>query len=128
MVLKDFAHIPSKRNWIPCIHPDDVIFCPNNQLSKHYPSERQELSVRAFLCVEKLRTVPSCISPDISTVRLDAVQCKISYGISFQKHRYGKIATIVWTMCIPVRTCSFIRHVMHSKFNRPDDSLHGPGA
>jgi hypothetical protein len=39
----------------------------------------------------------------------------------FPKHRYGKIATTVRTMCIPVWKCSFIRQVMHSKFNRPNE-------
>jgi hypothetical protein len=29
-------------------------------------------------------------------------------------------------MCAPFRTLSFIRQVMHTKFNRPDVSLHGP--
>jgi len=37
------------------------------------------------------------------------------------------IATI-WTMCVPVWTLSFIRQVVHSTFNRPDFSLHGPEA
>jgi len=44
----------------------------------------------------------------------------------FPKHKYGKTAAIVWTMWIPVQTCSFIRQVEHSNFRRPDDSLHDP--
>jgi hypothetical protein len=44
----------------------------------------------------------------------------------FSKHRYGKTATTVRTMWIPVRTCSFISQVMHSKSRRPDVGLHGP--
>jgi len=43
-----------------------VIFRPNAQLSKHHPSERRELSIRTFLYVEKLRTGPGCIHPDVS--------------------------------------------------------------
>jgi hypothetical protein len=35
------------------------------------------------------------------------------------KHRYGKIVATVWTH-------SSIRQVAHSKFRRPDVSLHGP--
>jgi hypothetical protein len=31
-------------------------------------------------------------------------------------------------MCVLVRTLSFIRQVMHTKFNSPDASLHGPDA
>jgi hypothetical protein len=36
------------------------------------------------------------------------------------------IAATVWMMWIPVRTCSSIRQVAHSKFRRLDVSLHGP--
>jgi len=43
----------------------------------------------------------------------------------FPKHRYGKIAATVRTMCFTVRTLSFIRQVVHSKFRRPDNILHG---
>jgi hypothetical protein len=49
-------------------------------------------------------------------------------GNSFQKHKFGKTVATVRTMCIPVWTRSFIRQVVHSKFNRPDNSLHGPDA
>jgi hypothetical protein len=38
MFLEDSAQIPSQRNRIPCIHPDDVIFRSNAQVSKHHPS------------------------------------------------------------------------------------------
>jgi hypothetical protein len=31
-------------------------------------------------------------------------------------------------MCVPARTLSFIRQVVHTKFNRPDVSLHGQDA
>jgi hypothetical protein len=44
----------------------------------------------------------------------------------FPKHKYGKTAATVQTMCIPVRTRLFVRQVVHSKFNRPDDIIHGP--
>jgi len=46
----------------------------------------------------------------------------------FPKHRYGKIAATVRTMWIPVRKRSSIRQVVHSKFRRPNDSIHGPDA
>jgi hypothetical protein len=68
----------------PCIRPNDMIFHPNAQLSKHHPSGRRELSVRTFLCDEKLRIVQSCIRPNVSATCLDAVQCSTSYEISFQ--------------------------------------------
>jgi hypothetical protein len=44
------------------------------------------------------------------------------------KHGYGNIAAIVRTMWIPIWTCSSIRQVAHSKFRRPNVSLHGPDA
>jgi len=43
----------------------------------------------------------------------------------FPKHRYGKTAAIVRTMCVPVRTLSLIRQIVHTKFNRLDVRLHG---
>jgi hypothetical protein len=46
----------------------------------------------------------------------------------FPKHRYGKTATTVWTMLIPVWTGSSIRQVVHSKSRHPDVSPHGPDA
>jgi len=64
------------------------------------PSERRELSFRTFLYVEKLQTVPSCIRSDVSAACPNAVQCSISYGISFQKHKYRKTAVTVQMMCI----------------------------
>jgi hypothetical protein len=46
----------------------------------------------------------------------------------FPKHRYGKTTATVRTMCVLIRTLSFIRQVMHTKFNPLDASLHGPDA
>jgi len=42
------------------------------------------------------------------------------------KHRYRKKAATIRTMCVLVRTLSFIRQVVHTKFNRLDVILHGP--
>jgi hypothetical protein len=105
-----------------------MLYHPDAQLFKHHPSGRRELFVRTFPCVEKLQTTPACIRPDDSASLPDVVQCLISYGISFLKHRYGKTATTVQTMCVPVQTRSFIRQVVHSKSKRLDVSLHGPDA
>jgi hypothetical protein len=44
----------------------------------------------------------------------------------FPKHRYGKTVATVVTMCVPFKTLSFIRQVVHSKFNCPKVILHGP--
>jgi hypothetical protein len=46
----------------------------------------------------------------------------------FPKHKYGKTATTVQTMSVLVWMLSFIRQVMHTKFNCPDVSLHGSDA
>jgi hypothetical protein len=46
----------------------------------------------------------------------------------FPKHSYGKIAAIVRTKWIPVRTRSSIRQVSHSKKKRSDVSPLGPNA
>jgi hypothetical protein len=81
-------------------------------------------SVRTFLCVKKLRTVPACIHPNVLATYPDVVQ-QLDF---FPKHIYEKTAATVQTMCVPVRTLSFIRQVVHSKFNRPDISLQGPDA
>jgi hypothetical protein len=40
----------------------------------------------------------------------------------------GKTAAIVVTLCVPIRTRSLIRQVMHSKSRHLDVSLHGPNA
>jgi hypothetical protein len=53
-------------------------------------SRRRELSVQTFPYVEKLRTAPACICPDVSAGLPDATQCSISYGISFQNIDMGR--------------------------------------
>jgi len=100
------------------------------------PSEQRDIS-------SGRPTVQSIIHPDPPLCR-EASNCSILHPSGhfsstserhsvfdqlwdfFPKHRYGKITATVWTMCIPVRTCSSIRQVAYSKFRRPDDSLHGP--
>jgi len=69
-----------------------------------------------------------CSSAFVRTTWLyspDAIQCLTSIRVSDSRHSYGMMAATVQTMCDPVRTMSSIRQVMHSKFNRPDVSLHG---
>jgi hypothetical protein len=39
---------------------------------------------------------------------------------------FGRCGYTVWTMCDPVRMMSSIWQVVHTKFNRPNVSLHGP--
>jgi aspartate carbamoyltransferase regulatory subunit len=44
LLLEDSTQFSSQRNRIPCIRPDDVIFRPNAQLSKHHPSRPYSVS------------------------------------------------------------------------------------
>jgi len=70
-----------------------------------------------------------CSSASVRTTwlyRPDTIQCLTSIRVSASRHSYGKTAATVRTMCDPVWTMSFIRQVVHSKFNRPDVNLHGP--
>jgi hypothetical protein len=132
------------------IHPDDVVFHPDAHLSKHNPSGRRELFVQTPISVKKLQIVQDCIRSDVMAncpdalqssrrsqcssasvwttwlYRLDAIQCLTSIGVSASRHSYGKTTATVRTMCDPVRTMSSIRQVVHTKYNRPDVSLHGP--
>jgi hypothetical protein len=110
MVLEDSSQIPSQRNQIPCIRPDDENFSSGPsfvsrtfELSSLHPSGRLSNTVEC----------PSVFDKEKNFV---------------PKHRYGKIAATVWTMCVPVQTLSLIRQVVHTKLNRPDVGLHGPAA
>jgi hypothetical protein len=70
-----------------------------------------------------------CSSASVQTTwlyRLEAIQCLTSIKVFYSKHSYGKTAVIVRTMCDPIRTISSIRQDVHTKFDRPDVSLHGP--
>jgi hypothetical protein len=58
--------------------------------------------------------------------RPDAIWCLTSIRVSVSRHSYGKMATTVLTMCDPVRTMSSLRQDVHTKFNSPDVSFHGP--
>jgi hypothetical protein len=106
-------------------------------------------SIRTLISQQKLQTVQVYIRPDVMAnrpaaiqsskrsqcsnasvrtswlYRPDAIQCLTSISVSASRHSYGKTAATVRTICDPVRTMSSIRQVVHSKFNRPDVSLHG---
>jgi hypothetical protein len=134
----------------PVSRPDDVVFHPDAHLSKHNPSRLRELSVRTPINVEKLRTVQGCIrlevmanrpnalqssrrsqcsSASVRTTwlyRSDTIRCLTSIRVSASRHSYRKTAETVRKMCDPVRTMFSIRQDVHTKFNCPDDSLHGP--
>jgi hypothetical protein len=135
MFLEDPVWISRQCCQIPCIRSDDVVFrldahrssniCPDAQLSK----------------ASSVRTMRT-FRPDLPLCR-EALNCSSLHPSGcfnstswrhsmfdqlwdfFPKHRYGKIAATVLTMWTPVRTLSSIRHVVHSKFRHPDDSLNG---
>jgi hypothetical protein len=85
---------------------------------------------------ENFLSKPSSVSKTFELFRLAFVRTSQQHGRTplsvrqekdfVPKHRYGKTAATVQTMCVPIRTLSFIRQVGHTKFNRPDVSLHGP--
>jgi hypothetical protein len=128
-----------------------VIFRPDAQLSKHHSSGRRELSVRTFLYVKKLRTIPSCICPDVSATRPDVVQCSTSYGISSKTQIWEDSCNFPNDVCsrpnallhkashafkVQQSGChsswfghsNFIYENCMHQFNLPDDNLHGPKA
>jgi hypothetical protein len=118
VLLEDSAQSTSQKNWIPSSCPDDVIYRPNTQLSK----ASSIWTMRTFrpdlpLCQEASNC--SSLHPSgrlCCTSRRHSVFDQL-YDF-LPKHRYGKIADTV-------RTHSSIRQVSHSKFRRPNDSLHG---
>jgi hypothetical protein len=105
-----------------------ISFCPDahqcleaSNSSRLHPSGRNGKSSKRSSEFEKI--------PVFQTTWLyhpDAIQCLTSIRVSASRHSYGKTAATVRTMCDPVQTMSSIRQVVHSKFNRPDVSLHSP--
>jgi hypothetical protein len=85
----------------------------------HHPS-RRELSIRTPFCVQKLRTVPGCICPDISATRPDTFQCLTSKRISFPNTYMGRQLQPSGIRGFFVQTLSLIRKVTQKTFNRPD--------
>jgi hypothetical protein len=114
--------LPSRR---PAVQ---YISRPNAHQTKASSVRTTWIPVRTFLCVEKLRTVPSCIRPDDSAARLNDPQCSIKPQDFFPKHRYGKIAAAVRTTWILVPKRSSLRQVSQIKSRRPDAGQHGPDA
>jgi hypothetical protein len=93
---------------------------------KHHPSRRRELSVRTFPCVEKFRTAPACIRPNVFSSMSERLSVFDKLQDFFPKHSYGKLAATIRMTWIPVRTRSSIRQVSQFKSRRPDDAPHGP--
>jgi hypothetical protein len=97
VIQEDF--VQSSRQWsLSPLHLSGRHGIPSGRSSiKQHSSGRRDLSVQTPICVQKLRTVPSCIHSDVSATRPDAFQCSTSKMISFPKHRYGKTAGTVRT-------------------------------
>jgi hypothetical protein len=88
--------------------PDDVTYLTDSHLFKASSVRTTRNPLLTFLYVEKFRTAPIYIRPDVSATLLDDTQCSPKLQDFFPKPRYGKIAT-VQTTWIPVRTHSSIR-------------------
>jgi hypothetical protein len=110
---------------------------------QQHSSGRRDLLVQTTSMSKSFETVQGCIRPDVMAnrpnalqssrrskcssasvrttwlYRLDAIQCLTSIRVSDSRHSYGNTAAIV-------RTMFSIRQDVHTKFNRPDGSLHGP--
>jgi hypothetical protein len=109
-------------------HPNLLLCLEASNYSRLHPSERNgKSSSRAFQSSRRIQR-SSEIVQRTWLYRLDAIQCSTSIRVFASRHSYGKTASTVRTMCIPIQKCSFIRQVMCSKFKRPDVSLRGPDA
>jgi hypothetical protein len=93
---------------------------------KHHPSElRKTFRPDLPLCQEASNCSNLHLSGRFSTTSGRHSVFDQLWDV-FPKHRYGKIAATIWTMWIPIWTRSSIRQVVHSKFRRLNDSIHGP--
>jgi hypothetical protein len=127
-VFKDLFRFPVSR-------PDDVVFRPDaHQLATSIRTTRS-FCLDAHQCLEASnisRLHPSGRNgkssgrssefekiPVFQRIRSDAIQGLTSIRVSASRHSYGKMATTV-------RMMFSIRQDVHTKFNRPDGSLHGP--
>jgi hypothetical protein len=125
---EDSVQSTSQKNRIPCSRPDDVIYCLDVQLTKAW-SVRMTRTFRPDLPLCQEASNCSNLHPSghfSSTSGWHLVFDKL--WDFFPKHRYGKIAATIRMMWIPVRMCSSIRQVSHSKSRRLDASLHGSDA
>jgi hypothetical protein len=116
VLLEDYVQSKSQRNQIPCNYP------------KHHLSGRRQLFIQTFLCVMKLRTVPSCIRSDISASSPDNTQCSTNYGISFQNTDMGRSLQSSRRCGFSSGRASYIYGNCVHQINRPNDHSLGPYA
>jgi hypothetical protein len=120
------AQFTSQKIRFPASRPDDVTYLPDAQLSK----ASSVLTTRTFhLDLPLCREASNCSNLHPSG-RFSSTSGRLSVFDKLQdflpKHSYGKIAATVRTKWIPIRTCSSIRQVSHSKFRWLDVSPLGP--
>jgi len=117
---------PSGRSGIPFGHSSVSNIRPDDE---NFPSRPPLVCLEASNSSSFHLSEPSsefekihCFNESIRTTwlyRPNAIQCLTSIRISASRHSYGKTAATV-------RTMSFIREVVYTKFNRQDVSFHGP--
>jgi hypothetical protein len=90
MFLEDSAQIPSQRNRIPCIRPDDVIFCPDAPLSKHHPFGRPELSIGTSSVSRSFKLLQLASVWTFQQLVQTPLSVRSSYEISFQNTDMGR--------------------------------------
>jgi hypothetical protein len=103
------------------LHPSERP-CQLSGLSsvKRHPSRRHGYSVRTPISVQKLRSVQGCICSDVSTTRLDAIQCSTSKRISFVYTDMGRQLQPSRRQVYTVQTLSLIRQDVEQICNRPE--------
>jgi hypothetical protein len=148
--LRRFCEVFKDLFRFPVSHPDDLVFRPDAHQSATFVRTTRSFRPDAHQCLEasnssrfhssgrngkssgrssEFEKTPQCFRASVRTTWLyhpDAIQCLTSIRVSDSRHSYGKTAAIVRTMCDPVWMMFSIRQDVHTKFNRPDVSLHGP--
>jgi len=71
--------------------PNDVSYRSHTHQTKASSVRTTWIPVRTFLCVEKPRTTPACILPDVSAARPDDSQCSTKLQIFFPKSNMGRL-------------------------------------
>jgi len=125
--------IPSERSSVKASSIRTTrTFCPDaHQCLEASNSSRLHLSGRNGKSVRHSSSSrrSQCSSASVRTTwlyRPEVIQWLTSISVSDSRHSYGKTTAIVRTMCDPVLRMFSIRQDVHTKFNRPDVSLHGP--
>jgi hypothetical protein len=103
-----------------------VSYRPDAHHTKSSSVRTTWIPVQTFLCVEKLRTAPACIRPDVSVARPNNSQCSTKASDFLSKIKYGKIVATVRTTWIPFRMRYSLRQVRNSNSTVRTPAYHGP--